>query len=75
LLIPPGRIIEMAMPDLLDEQVTLTADGQQEHELAADDIVRVTEAECTARFVVPPDSSFYARLRNKLGWGSSREGR
>lgn len=72
LIVPPTCTLEMTMPELLEEMVTLTADGQQEHPLAANDVVQVREAAYSARFVVPPDSSFYARLRGKLGWGSAR---
>jgi NAD+ kinase len=72
LAVPADRVIEMKIPDLHGAEVNLTADGQEGFVLHSDDVVVVREAPFCARVVVFEDSSFYARLRTKLGWGSHR---
>ena len=72
LVVPADRVIEMVLPRLDTEEVTLTADGQQAFSLHSGDAIEVRQAPFSARFVVLPDSSFYRRLRTKLGWGSYR---
>jgi NAD+ kinase len=72
LVVPPDRVIEMKIPDLGGAEVNLTADGQEGLVLHSDDVVVVREAPFSARVVVLDGSSFYTRLRTKLGWGSHR---
>ncbi len=72
LVVPPDRVIEVEFPELLGEEVKLTADGQEAFQLEAGDRVEIREAPVSARLVVLADSSFYSRLREKLGWGSHR---
>ncbi len=72
LVAPADRVVEMVLPDLRGEEVNLTADGQEGFNLRTGDVVQVREAPFSARLVVPPDASFYGRLRGKLGWGSDR---
>lgn len=71
LVVPADRVIEI-VPDPGGEQVTLTADGQQDLSLQAGDVVEVREAPFSARFVEPAGASFHARLRDKFEWGSHR---
>ena len=72
LVVPADRVIEIVPADLGGEEVMLTADGQEGMRLRAGDVIRAREAPVSARFVVLPDSSFYRRLRTKLGWDSYR---
>ena len=72
LVVPPDRVIEVEFPELRGEEVKLTADGQEAFQLEAGDRVEIREAPVSARLVVLADSSFYSRLREKLGWGSHR---
>jgi NAD+ kinase len=72
LVVPADRVIEMVLPDLQGEEVNLTADGQEGFSLRAGDVIAVREARFPARLIVLSESSFYRRLRAKLGWGSHR---
>lgn len=72
LVVPADRSIEMALPDPRGEEVNLTADGQEGFCLRAGDRVQVREAPFSARLLTPTDTSFYTKLRGKLGWGRPR---
>lgn len=72
MVVPPDRMIEVDFPELRGEEVKLTADGQEAFQLEVGDRVEIKEAPVSARLVVLTDSSFYSRLREKLGWGSHR---
>lgn len=72
LVVPADRVVEMVLPDLQGEEVKLTADGQEGIPLQAGDVIAVRQARFPARLVVLPESTFYRRLRAKLGWGSHR---
>jgi NAD+ kinase len=72
LVVPADHVIEIVLPELRGEEVKLTADGQEGFSLQTGDVIQVREAPFSARLVVLPDSSFYLRLRGKLGWGSHR---
>jgi NAD+ kinase len=72
LVVPGDRVIEMALPDPRGEEVNLTADGQEGMALQAGDRVEVRQAAFSARLVTLEDTTFYTKLRGKLGWGSHR---
>ena len=72
LVVPADRVVEMELPDLRGEEVNLTADGQEGFTLKAGDHIEIRAARFSARLVILKNSSFYARLRGKLGWGSHR---
>ncbi len=72
LVVPPDRVVEVEFRELREEEVKLTADGQEAFQLEAGDRVEIREAPVSARLVVLADTSFYSRLREKLGWGSPR---
>lgn len=72
LVVPADRVIEMTLPDPRGEEVNLTADGQEGYCLEAGDRVEVREAPFRARLLTPTDTSFYSKLRGKLGWGRPR---
>jgi NAD+ kinase len=72
LIVSADRVVELALPDLRGEDVHLTADGQQGMALLAGDRVEVREADFPARLLCPEATSFYAKLRDKLGWLGQR---
>ncbi len=72
LVVPAGEVVEVTAPDPEGQEVRLTADGQEGLELGAGDRVEVREAGFSARLVCPENTSFYAKLRGKLGWMISR---
>ena len=72
LVVPAERVIEIALPDLRGEEVNLTADGQEGFALRAADLVEVRQAPFSARLLSVGDTTFYTKLRGKLGWGSHR---
>jgi len=72
LIVPADQVVEVTLPDLRGEEVSLTADGQQGLDLVAGDRVELQEAEFSARLLCPDGTSFYAKLRGKLGWMGHR---
>jgi len=72
LIVPADQTVEVAIADLRGEEVNLTADGQQGCQLAAGDRVEVREADFSARLLCPESTSFYEKLRTKLGWFGQR---
>lgn len=72
LIVPAEREVEISLPDPRGEEVNLTADGQEGFALRAGDRVRIRQAGCAARVLLPEAASFYGRLRGKLGWGAQR---
>lgn len=52
-------------------EAMLTVDGQIGIGLQPGDIVRVQRAEVSTCLLRPPDSNFYARLREKMRWGAN----
>jgi NAD+ kinase len=53
-------------PDVLEAMLTI--DGQVGVRLQSGDRVRVRRSTLKARLLKPPESSFFARLREKLHW-------
>jgi NAD+ kinase len=72
LIVPADQTVEVAVADLRGEEVKLTADGQQGCQLAAGDRVEVREADFSARLLCSESTSFYEKLRTKLGWSGQR---
>ena len=72
LVVPPSRVIEVALPDARGDEVNLTTDGQEGFALHGRDRVEVREASVSAQVITLPNVTFYAKLRGKLGWGSPR---
>jgi NAD kinase len=56
------------VPKVSDE-VLVTVDGQVSERLKTGDIVRVSQAKQTVRFVISEDKSYFDILRTKLNWG------
>jgi NAD+ kinase len=72
LVVPADQVVELAVRDIRGEEVDLTADGQQGCQLEAGDRVEVREADFPARVLCPENTSFYQKLRTKLGWVGQR---
>lgn len=68
LILPGSAKIEVELPHGASE-VLVTADGQLSERLRAGDIVRVSQAKQTVRFVISEDKSYFDILRTKLNWG------
>jgi NAD+ kinase len=72
LVTPADHPITLSLPAGNAEDVHLTADGQEGMSLQAGDCVEITEAPFSARLITLPGETFYAKLRDKLGWGGPR---
>lgn len=72
LVTPVDRPITLSLPGEGAEEVQLTADGQEGMHLQTGDSVEITEAPFSAQLLFLPDETFYAKLRDKLGWGGPR---
>jgi len=72
LVVPADRTLAIGLPESEAEEVHLTADGQEGMSLRNVDRVEITEAPFSARLIVLPGETFYAKLRDKLGWGGQR---
>ncbi len=68
LILPGSAKIEVEIPHGASE-VLVTADGQISERLRVGDIVRVSQAKQTVRFVISEDKSYFDILRTKLNWG------
>lgn len=68
LILPGSSKIEVELPNFYDE-LLVTVDGQVSERLRPDDIVKVSQAKQTVRFVISEDKSYFDILRTKLNWG------
>lgn len=68
LILPGSARIEVEIPKVLDE-VLVTVDGQVSERLRPGDVVQVSQAKQTVRFVISDDKSYFDILRTKLNWG------
>jgi NAD+ kinase len=68
LILPGSAKIEIELPKF-HEQVLVTVDGQVSEPLRSGDIVKVSQAKQTVRFVIYQDQSYFDILRTKLNWG------
>lgn len=68
LILPGSAEIEIELPKFHDE-VLVTVDGQLSEPLAPGDIVKVSQADQTVKFVISEDKSYFDILRTKLNWG------
>jgi NAD+ kinase len=68
LILSGSSKIEVEIPHGASE-VLVTADGQVSERLRVGDIVRVSQAKQTVRFVISEDKSYFDILRTKLNWG------
>lgn len=52
-------------------ETTVTADGQVQADLEADDVITIRRSRCSAQLLHPGGSSFFETLRRKLHWSGS----
>jgi NAD+ kinase len=71
ILLPPDAEIEV-QPDDVPEEILVTVDGQRGFTLAEGQRLRVTRSGSPVR-IARFSGTFFARLRNKLGWGGVAE--
>lgn len=68
LILPGSAQVEVELPKF-DDEVIVTVDGQVSEPLMSGDIVKVSQAKQTVKFVVSPEKSYFDILRTKLNWG------
>jgi NAD+ kinase len=61
-------MVEVELPRF-DDEVIVTVDGQVSAPLESGDIVKVSQAKQTVKFVVSREKSYFDILRTKLNWG------
>ena len=66
MIFPDSAIIEVKNISVREKSIFLTLDGRSSFELLRDDVVRITRSKLCARLVRLGDSSFYARLHQKM---------
>ncbi len=70
LLLAPGTLVSLRVADDASEQL-ITVDGQESAEFVHGDVLTVRRANRRVRLVRFPETTFFARMRHKLGWGGS----
>lgn len=68
LILPGSAAVEVELPKF-DDEVIVTVDGQVSELLQSGDIVKVSQARQTVKFVVSREKSYFDILRTKLNWG------
>ncbi len=67
-ILPPGSVLRLEVDDAPDE-VLVTADGQVGTSLGEGQALTVRRSSKPVHLVRFPGSTFFSRLRRKLGWG------
>ncbi|MGQ0649073.1 MAG: NAD(+)/NADH kinase [Gemmatimonadaceae bacterium] len=70
LLLSPTTTVSLRVGDDESEQL-ITVDGQESAEFVHGDVLTVRRASRRVRLVRFPETTFFARMRHKLGWGGS----
>jgi NAD+ kinase len=68
LILPGTAQISVELPKF-HEEVLVTVDGQVSKVLRPGDLIRVSQAKQSVRFVISEDKSYFDILRTKLNWG------
>jgi len=68
LILPLESSFSVSVP-LYEGRVFLMIDGQDNVELRSGDVVKITKAKNTVKFVKSPRKSYFDILRTKLNWG------
>jgi NAD+ kinase len=68
IILPGSANIQVNLPRFEDE-VLVTVDGQVSEQLRSGDVVRVSQARQTVRFVLSKEKGYFDILRTKLNWG------
>lgn len=70
LLLAPSTTVTLRVADDESEQL-ITVDGQESAEFVHGDVLSVRRADRRVFLVRFPETTFFARMRHKLGWGGS----
>jgi NAD+ kinase len=68
LILPGSSTISVELPPF-DDEVLVTVDGQVSERLKSGDVVSVSQAKQTVKFVISPEKGYFEILRTKLNWG------
>ncbi|HWJ24195.1 MAG TPA: hypothetical protein VNS52_17695, partial [Gemmatimonadaceae bacterium] len=72
LVLPPSAVIEVEAIDG-PEELLVTVDGQVGTTFASGEALTVRRSPHAVKIVRFPDTTFFGRLRLKLGWGGLQE--
>ena len=70
LLLAPSTTVSLRVADDESEQL-ITVDGQESAEFVYGDVLTVRRAARRALLVRFPETTFFARMRHKMGWGGT----
>jgi NAD+ kinase len=70
LLLAPNMTVSVRVADDESEQM-ITVDGQESAEFVFGDVLTVRRASRRVMLVRFPETTFFARMRHKMGWGGS----
>lgn len=70
LLLGPDTAVSLRVADDESEQL-ITVDGQESAEFVHGDVLSVRRADRRVSLVRFPETTFFARMRHKLGWGGA----
>jgi NAD+ kinase len=70
ILLAPDTTVSLRVADDESEQL-ITADGQESAEFVYGDVLSVRRAGRRVQLVRFPETTFFARMRHKLGWGGA----
>jgi len=73
LVVPDSSEIKITFPVDPAEDIGVTLDGQIFHNFNYEAVITVRKAKYTIKFIDFADCSYYATLRNKMGWGKRGE--
>ncbi len=73
LVVPDTSEIKISFPGDLSEEIGVALDGQVFHTFDNKANITVRKADYLINFIDFKDSSYYATLRNKMGWGKRGE--
>ena len=68
LILPGTATVKIELPRF-DDEMLVTVDGQLSERLVTGDIIKVSQAKQTVKFVVSREKSYFDILRTKLNWG------
>jgi NAD+ kinase len=72
LVLPPSATVSVR-PEDVEGEMLVTVDGQEGAKVSSSDTLVVRRAPLPVFFVRFSDTTFFARMRRKLGWGGLRE--
>lgn len=70
ILLGPETTVSLRVADDESEQL-ITADGQESAEFVYGDVLSIRRADRRVQLVRFPETTFFARMRHKLGWGGA----